>query len=100
MTPQHSEVFYYAIAVYALGAAAVLALPNGSEPGTETASQMTLPKSATSEPTAGAQSAKAQMAAKVVPVKVVPVEVAPASIRNSVSAQSSGFVFAGSPSKF
>lgn len=32
MSAKHSEVFYYAIAVYTLGAIAVFAVPNGSVP--------------------------------------------------------------------
>ncbi|MBR2535326.1 MAG: hypothetical protein IKE66_04570 [Hyphomicrobium sp.] len=88
MTTQHSEVFYYAIAVYAIGAAAVVALPSGSQPQTEAASQLT-------SPLASGHTANAETAAKVTLAAATPT-----AVRNSVSARSSGFVFAGTPAKF
>lgn len=76
MKTQHSEVFYYAIAVYVLGAAAILTLPDSPEPHASTAQN---------DNRAGAEVAN---------------EMTKTSVRNAISAQSSGFVFAGTPEKF
>lgn len=92
MTTQHSEIFYYAIAVYAIGAAAILALPSGSQPQTEASSHLTLPLAGGPGTTADR---KAEMAAKVMPAAATPT-----AVRNSVASQASGFVFAGTPAKF
>lgn len=77
MQTQHSEVFYYAIAVYALGAAAFLALPNGVQP----------------QPIAKASDGDSVRTA-------VSTAATQTSVRNAVSAQSHGLVFAGTPVKF